>query len=119
MTRSPTVIEPENVKLDQLDLARKVVASEQKRTIRDALGSVVHHPRQSSREDDVLADVERRERSRDLDRSFRVVFHRSVVLRDLERFVVEVLQHCGTGESRCQRIVVAAAAFELKKMRAL
>lgn len=71
------------------------LSSDQKRaerTINNPLGSKVHHGGESRGEDDILADVEGRERRRDLDRRLGVVAHRRIVLSDLELLVVEVLE---------------------------
>jgi len=61
------------------------------RTIQDASRTEVHHSSQRTRKDDILPNIQRGQTRRDLDRSFRVIFHRFIILSHFERFVVEVL----------------------------
>ncbi|KAF1730746.1 hypothetical protein CRV24_008816 [Beauveria bassiana] len=83
----------------------------------DAVGGKVHHCRQGGREDDVLATVEERQRSRDLDGALFVLFERLVVASHLKLFIVKVLDRLVVDERvdrDCRRLVIGCVGLTTK-----
>ena len=86
MTKSPTDIVP-SVFHESSSIYRSLYA----RTIDYSLSSEEHHHSERRREDDILARVQIRQGSRDLNRRLLVRREVLVVLRDLILLVIEVL----------------------------